>query len=211
MFRLLLLMPLAAALAGCVTTGTGTEVTTSTGTQVVNEAKPASDANTSTVLLHTSFHDISCNGVNMTLAQRNAEGRWVFHKAVQLKSMFDPPATPSQIKLAPGEYGIAGVGCNARRRGFATKVAQRPNVWTGAPLIYEGVFATFTVLPNEVVDVGSLRHTTGGEGLFAAPPRVLNIGVAPMPEETLRALAEKDPEVYRRRAPRPMKSMVRSI
>ena len=195
MLRLLLLLPVFAALSGCVTTSSGSDA--------------VREENQSTVLLHTSLHDANCPGISMSLTQRDASGRWLYGRAVSLKTLFDGNTGPSQITLPPGEYGIAGLDCQGRKIGFHARIEQSASIWTGRPLVYEKPIATFNVLPNEVVDIGSLRVPSGWGTDRDGRRKQLFVGVVtPMPEERLRTLAEKHPELYRRRVTRPMKAAI---
>jgi hypothetical protein len=195
MSRFLLLLPLMAALGGCVTTSSSGDV---------------ADSNTSTVLLHTSLHDANCFGISMTLTQKDEAGRWVPGKVVTAKGPFEAQQMPSQIVLPPGEYGIANLYCAARKRAFGARIADRPTFWDRSrPVVYEKPIATFKVLPGEVVDIGSLRLPGGVATDRDGVRKSVFIGVVtPMPEAVLRAFAEKDPELYRRRVSRPMTSAV---
>ena len=192
MFRFLLLLPLSAALAGCVTTGSET----------------AREEGQSTVILHSSLQEMGCFGITMSLTQKDAAGRWVPLKTMDLKILYENTLTPSQVTLAPGEYGISAMGCQAKKRGFQSKLLDRPTFWDRSrPIIIEKPIAVFRVLPNEVVDIGSLQLRTGfarnadggGRDVFAA-------NVTPIPEASLEALSLKDPELYKRRIVRPMKA-----
>ena len=196
MFRFWLLLPVMAALGGCVTTGVGTE--------------PGREAELSTVLLHTSLQDAGCYGISMTLTQKDASGRWVPGKVLALKILYENTQTPSQITLPPGEYGIANLHCAAKKRSFAARIAERPTFWDRSkPVVYEKPIATFKVLPGEVVDIGSLRLPGGVASDGDGRRKQVFIGVVtPTPEAVLRALEEKAPELYRRRVTRPMTSAV---
>src|SRR4051794_4084097 len=72
----------------------------------------------SVVLLHTSLHEDRCDFVQVTLSQPNAEGRHVIGELLPIKSGFEFDKMPSQIMLAPGEYGIVNLTClRGRARG----------------------------------------------------------------------------------------------
>jgi hypothetical protein len=202
MSHFLFLLSLIAALGGCVAMSSGSDA--------------APGEKTSTVILHTSLHESNCLGINMVLAQRDASGRWVQGKSIILKEMFDSQQTPSQIELPAGAYGISHLGCVARRQAFSSHIVDKPTMFDrNRPIIIDKPFATFKVLPGEVVDIGSLRMPHGvarqSDGTAArrsdwSIKHVFIGAVTPTPEVGLRSLAEKNPELYRRRVVRPMVS-----
>ena len=190
MFRFLLLLPLSAALAGCVTTG----------------SEAVREEGQSTVILHSSLQEMGCFGITMSLTQRDAAGRWIPLKTEQLKILYENTLTPSQVVLAPGEYGISNMYCQAKKRAFRSKLLDRPTFWDrNRPIVIDKPIAVFRVMPNEVVDIGSLQLRMGvarnpdggGRDVFAA-------NVTPIPAPVLEALSLKDPELYKRRVVRPM-------
>jgi hypothetical protein len=201
MLRTLLWLPLAAALAGCVTTSSGTG----------SDAVRAEDQ--STVLIHTSLHDAGCFGISMTLAQKDEQNRWVPRTnkpVVNLSILYGDTRAPSSVLLPPGEYGIVNFYCAAKKRAFAARIATKPTFWDrNIPLTYEKPIATFKVLPGEVVDIGSIKLPGGiGRDKDGNRKEVFIGVVTPTPEAALRALAEKSPDYYARRVIRPMVSAI---
>ena len=198
MFRVLFMLPLVVALAGCVTTSTG------------SDAVRAEDQ--STVLVHTSLHDAGCFGISMTLAQKDEQNRWVpkVDQVVNLTILYGDTRAPSAFALPPGEYGIVNFACAAKKPVFAARVATKPTFWDRSmPVTYEKPIATFKVLPREVVDIGSIKLPGGLGRDKDGNRREVFIGVVtPTPEAALRALAEKSPDYYARRVTRPMVSAI---
>jgi hypothetical protein len=147
MFRLLFLVAAAAALGGCVTTGTGAG----------SDGVGADDQ--STVLIHTSLHDAGCFGISMTLAQKDEQNRWVpksSNPVVNLTILYGDTRAPSAVTLPPGEYGIVNFYCAAKSAPSLRVSPVAPPSGTGSkPFFYEKPIATFKVLPGEVVDIGA--------------------------------------------------------
>jgi hypothetical protein len=200
MLRFLFLLPVAAVLAGCVTTGASTDA----------PQAGLRDESKSVVLMHTALHEY-CNGfIQATLARRDDAGQWVRGDAyTTLRGVFDSPGLPSQLVLPAGEYGIVRLNCRGgsvwNNRGYYVKQLTRGSIVDGSGATFDKPMATFKVLPGEVVDIGSLR-------LPSTPPRIVPGGitaefvgvVAPMPEAYLQNLAAKNPDIYQRRVTRPM-------
>src|SRR5947209_18399044 len=141
MLRLLFLLPFAMTLSGCITA-----ISARQGDDLPQEKLRADSK--SIVLLHTSLHDARCASISMTLAQRDAAGRWVKADMVTIKGQLDFGKFPSQFVLAAGEYGIVNLVCVGSRPvlSFSTRTVQRGSIWDNSGAIYDKPFATFTVL-----------------------------------------------------------------
>jgi hypothetical protein len=203
MLRLLLLLPLVATLAGCVTTSARHIDDT--------ERERLRTENKSVVLLHTSLHDARCHLVQARLAQPDASGRWVHGDLVTLRGMYDPQV-PTVVTLPAGEYGIVQLMCMVgnKRSFFNTRVAQRGSVLDGSGMIWERPIATFKVGSGEVVDIGSLRLPTrpSSTGSPSEPSTFIGV-VTPLPEACLNNLAIANPKLIQNRIIRPMAAAVR--
>jgi hypothetical protein len=162
----------------------------------------------SLVLFHTSLNeDRSCGPINLALAQQDEAGRWMTRETIIVKGERDYPLRPREMMLAPGDYGIIGLSCKRGRvlTQYTSKVAQRPNMFTGSPAVFERPFATFRVGTGEVVDIGSIRIMTiqtrdtdgGSRSTFVAT-------VAPLPDRLLADFAHRRPDLHKARIVRPM-------
>jgi hypothetical protein len=204
MFRFLLLLPLTAALAGCITTS-GRHIDDAERAQLRAENK-------SIVLLHTSLHDAGCHLIQARLAQPDASGRYVHGDLVSLRGFYDPKV-PSQLTLPAGDYAIVQLTCLIGKRSihYNARVVQRGSILDASGTIYDRPIATFKVGTGEVVDIGSVRlpsKTTPG-GFFRAPRSEFIAIVTPIPAEWLAALAEGNPKLIQDRVVRPMTAAVR--
>ena len=203
MFRLLFLLPLAAALGGCMTVLSARQ-----GDDLPQEK--LRDDSKSIVLLHTSLHESYCLNISLTLAQQNAAGEWVKADTLNIKGQLDLAKLPSQFVLPAGEYGIVNVAClspRISRRAFIAKQLTRGSVWDGSRATFEKPFATFKVLPGEVVDIGSLRMPSTPQQ-YRVPGKFIAV-VTAIPDDYLGNLAAKNPDLYQRRVTRPMQAAIR--
>jgi hypothetical protein len=203
MLRVAMLLPLVAAMAGCVTTTAAVRQIDET------ERTKLHAENKSVVLLHTSLHDAFCSGgISLRLAHPDASGRYVQIAPINLDGT-SGPKVPSQVALPAGDYGIVGLTCIASSGSrFNAKVERPGSPFTGTGAVYARPIATFKVGVGEVVDIGSLRlsvRPTGGP--FS--PRGFVAVVAPMPEERLSNLAAANPKLMQERKTRLMEGAQR--
>jgi hypothetical protein len=194
MLRFALVLPLAAALAGCVTTN-ARHIDGAKAEQVFAENK-------SIVLLHTSLHDLNCHVIEARLAQPDGSGRWVHGPRVYLRTMYDPQLP---ITLPPGEYGIVELKCKRGNRElfFNRPYAKHGSIIDGGGTLWDRPIASFTVGSGEVVDVGSLRVARPPSSSFLRTEPAVG-AVAPTPQAWLNMLAIKNPGLIERRIIRPM-------
>jgi hypothetical protein len=164
--------------------------------------------NKGVVILHTSLHDGACDTVQARLAQLDASGRYVAGELINLKLLIHRPKLPSQITLPAGDYGIVALKCDRAyaNRLYTARVAQPGNILDGTGTIYEQAFATFTVRPGEVVDIGSLQVPNRPIAALWGPDTVFNAVVVPIPEPWLQTLATTNPKLYSMRVTRLMKT-----
>jgi hypothetical protein len=192
--RALAALPFMAVLAGCANG-------LSPGLRDGFTADKLRQEGKSVVLLHTSLHGDRCDFVQVTLSQPNAEGRHVVGELLNVKSGFEFEKVPSQIMLAPGEYGIVSLTCvrGRGRGGISARFVDRGSVWDGSGRTYERPLAAFKVGAGEVVDIGSIRITRAATSPFPS-----GTAIGPIPDEYLQNLAAKDPELMKARISRPM-------
>jgi hypothetical protein len=207
MRRFVLLLPIVAALAGCVTTQSGENLNSLAAKQ------------SGIVILHTSMHDqkfaARCDVIEARLAQADSAGQYLMGQMVTLKGPFDMRPIPSRVELPAGEYGIVGLHCSGprHRQNYHARVAKRGSIIDGSGRVYEQPIAKFKVGPGEVVDIGSLRLPTrrggGGTTPLGGPIHSFVAVVTPIPEDWLKGLAEADPKLFEARVVRPMAASIR--
>lgn len=148
-----------------------------------------------------------CNYITAQFAQPDGNGQWVTTDkgSVNLKLLGgNLPDEPSQITLDAGEYGFVHLTCDAgtSKHHFRTKPVERGNILSGSGFVYERPFASFSVGPGEVIDIGMLEFLTRQEGPFLQARDVFRTVVKPIPESSLRKLAARKPNIYAARVVR---------
>ena len=203
--RFLSLFFLAACLVGCAST---------TAIPKVEEGqigKLKSD-NNGIALMHVSVSGSTPAMILVTLAHPNVRGHYEAVRSWLLKLPQDSAQLPGQLTLPAGHYGIVELKVldetnYAARRGRRREYHAQNLKLEGLLLtkVYERPMATFTVEAGEVVDIGSIQVLDGPiqqgliekKGLFA-------VKVTPIPEVTLKNLAERSPALAKARLVRTM-------
>jgi hypothetical protein len=123
-------------------------------------------------------------------------------------------ATPGQLKIPAGNYAIVELSSALITASFPVlrgegNVYQSQDAkadWASGHMAWDRALATFKVEAGEVVDIGHI-HVRAGATQSAGPGRrtgVFAVKVGPMPEQALKNLAERNPDLARARIVRTM-------
>ena len=152
--------------------------------------------NSGVAIMQMGLGNSRCPGGNVTIGTQVAGGYEVV-KTLLMRNTFIDKGVPPQVKLKPGTYHIIAWGC---QRGNMIQSVGKPNSSFFEKQRYPKSFASFTVNPGEVVNVGMLRmHQIGLLGL-------VNFEVTDLPPDLHAGLKKARPKLYAQMTTRLMKA-----
>ena len=179
--------------------------------------------NNAIILFYTSLHDDEAAYVQATFARPDGKGRYVGWRGFMLKNRSESSGLPVQLKIPAGDYAIVELGSSrVTQQAFGRRVdnneyrSQDPGVDIGSlHKAWDRPITTFKVEAGEVVDLGNIHVLQGptqpGALLGLVPPKgSFAVKVGPMPEQVLKNLAERNPDLARARIVRTMVAPVQT-
>lgn len=198
---------LAFTLAGCA----GGAVLTKVDDGEIGKLKAENNA---IILLYTSLNDIEGAQVMVKFARPNEKGRYIGWRSFQIKEHGGSAAAPGQLKIPAGSYAIVELSSALITASFPVLLGEseryRSQVatadWASGHMAWDRALATFKVEAGEVVDIGHVQVRAGPTENVGVGRRrgSFTVKVGPMPEQALKNLAERNPDLARARIVRTM-------
>jgi hypothetical protein len=208
-----LLLLVAFAVAGCA----GGAVLTKVDDGEIGKLKAENNA---IILLYTSLNDIAGAQVMVKLARPNEKGRYIGWRSFQIKEHGGASASPGQLKIPAGSYAIVELSSALVTASFPVQrgegnVYQSQDAapdWASGHMAWDRALATFKVEAGEVVDIGHIQVRAGPtqSAAFGHRRGSFTVKVGPMPEQALKNLAERNPDLARARIIRTMVAPVQT-